>query len=374
MTATTLGGGSGAADVAGVRSNAIVRAVPLLLALGLLLAAPAVLSDFRLNLLGKFLCYAILAVGIDLAWGYAGMLSLGHGVWFGIGGYALAMNMKIAAARDLGDPLPDFMTWTGLKALPWFWQPFESPWFAVLIVLVLPGVLAYLLGQLVFRSRVKGAYFSIITQALALAVSILIIGKQEYSGGTNGLTSFTTLFGLSLKSVATQHVLYYSTVVVLVAAYLLGRWVTGSPFGRLMLAVRDDEERVRFAGYSVSTVKAFVFALSASLAGVAGALYAPQVGIISPANIDVVPSIEFVLFAAVGGRGTLIGPIIGALLVGGARSALSENMPATWLYLYGGLFVGSVLLFPSGIVGLWHSLRDRFQARRTRFEGASDGQ
>jgi urea transport system permease protein len=311
-------------------------------------------------LLGKFLCYAILAIGIDLAWGYTGMLSLGHGVWFGIGGYALAMHLKLAAARDLGDGIPDFMTWTGLKALPWFWQPFEQVWFALAVVLVLPGLLAFLLGLLVFRSRVKGAYFSIITQALALSVSIFIIGKQEYSGGTNGLTSFTSLLGQSLARESTQAALYYLTVALLVAAFVLARWVTRSPFGRLMLAIRDDEDRVRFAGYNVGLAKALVFGLSAAFAGVAGALYAPQVGIISPANIDIVPSIEFVLFVAVGGRGTLIGPLVGALLVGGARSTLSESFPDTWLYLYGALFVGAVVLFPGGIVGLLRQLGDRW--------------
>ncbi len=338
-------------------------ALPLLIALAVLLLAPTVVSDFRLNLLGKFLCFAILAIGVDLAWGYTGMLSLGHGVWFGIGGYALAMHMKIAAAHDLGDALPDFMTWTGLKTLPWFWQPFQSPWVAIVVVLIAPGLLAFLLGLLVFRSRVKGAYFSIITQALALAVSIFIIGRQEYSGGTNGLTSFTSLFGMSLGKPETQRLLYYATVATLVGAYLFARWMTRSPFGRLMLAIRDDEDRVRFAGYNVGLVKAVVFAVAAGLTGIAGALYAPQVGIISPANIDIVPSIEFVLFVAVGGRGTLVGPILGALLVGGSRSALSENLPDTWLYLYGSLFVGAVVLFPGGVIGLLESGRERLRGR-----------
>lgn len=373
-------------DIAGL----LRRWAPLVVGLGLLVIAPSLLSEFRLNLLGKFLCYAILAIGIDLAWGYTGMLSLGHGVWFGIGGYALAMHMKIGAASELGDPLPDFMVWTGLTSLPWFWQPFEHAWVTLIVVLVAPALLAYLLGLLVFRSRIKGAYFSIITQALALSVSILIIGKQEFTGGTNGLTSFTSLLGNNLSRTETQQLLYYVTVATLVTAFLLARWITRSPFGRLMVAVRDDEERVRFAGHNVAVVKATVFALSALLAGVAGALYAPQVGIISPANIDIVPSIEFVLFVAVGGRGTVIGPIIGALLVGVARSSLSENFPDTWLYLYGALFIGAVVLFPGGVVGVlrqlseggpWRSWRSKappageFEDRRTlepEMEGAAD--
>ncbi|MFA7295587.1 MAG: urea ABC transporter permease subunit UrtC [Dehalococcoidia bacterium] len=348
-----------AAGMWGAAMRALMPALVLVVLLGFV--APMVLSDFRLNLLGKLMCYAILAIGVDLIWGYTGMLSLGHGVWFGLGGYALAMHMKIVAAADLGDPLPDFMTWTGLKVLPWFWAPFAHSWFALIAVVALPGLVAFLVGLLVFRSRVKGAYFSIITQALALSLSILLIGKQEYTGGMNGLTSFTTLYGLNLTSPATQHLLYYVTVAVLALTYLGARWVVTSPFGRLMIAIRDDEERVRFAGYNVGFVKALVFSLSAMTAGVAGALFATQVGIISPADVAIVPSIEFVLLVAVGGRATVIGPVIGALLVGGARSGLSENFPATWQYFYGVLFVGAVLLFPAGLVGVAVQLRERFR-------------
>lgn len=330
----------------------------------LALVAPLLLSEFRLNLLAKLMCYAIIAIGLDLAWGYTGMLSLGHGVWFGLGGYALAMNMKIVAARDLGDPLPDFMTWTGLTALPWFWAPFANSWFALAAVLVVPTVLAFLLALLVFRSRVKGAYFSIITQALALSLSILFIGKQEYTGGTNGLTSFTSVLGLPLVKPETAHLLYYVTVAALAVAFLAALWITRSPLGRLMVAIRDDEDRVRFAGYNVGLVKAAIFSVSAMMAGVAGALFAPQVGIISPADMAIVPSIEFVLLVAVGGRGTLIGPIIGALIVGAARSTLSENFPGTWQYFYGLLFVGAVLLFPAGIVGVVRDLGERLMRGR----------
>ncbi len=317
----------------------------------LVFVAPAVLSEFRLNLVGKLMCFAIIAVGLDLAWGYTGMLSLGHGVWFGLGGYAMAMNLKLVAAKDLGDPLPDFMVWTGLHTLPWFWVPFASPWFAVAAVLIVPGGLAFLLGLLIFRSRVKGAYFSIITQALALSVSILIIGKQEFTGGTNGLTSFTAVFGYSLNKPETMQLLYYATVAALVASFAVATWITRSPFGRLMIAIRDDEDRVRFAGYNVGVIKAVVFAVSAVMAAVAGALFAPQVGIISPADMAIVPSIEFVLLVAVGGRGSLIGPIVGALVVGWARTALSESFPATWQYFYGVLFISAVVWFPDGIVG-----------------------
>jgi urea transport system permease protein len=228
-----------------------------------------------------------------------------------------------------------------------------------------PGIVAFVFGLLIFRSRVKGAYFSIITQALALSLSIMIIGKQEWTGGTNGLTSYTTLFGLNLTNPATQHTMYYATVVALLVIYLISKWIVSSPFGRLMVAVRDDEDRVRFAGYNVGVVKAIVFAISAMFAGVAGALFATQVGIISPADIAIVPSIEFVLLVAVGGRGTLLGPILGALLVGGARSALSENFPASWQFFYGALFVGAVLLFPAGIVGVAQQQWKRWRGTST---------
>lgn len=322
--------------------------IPILLIGIALLLAPAFLSDFRLNLLAKFLCFAILAIGIDLAWGYTGMLSLGHGVWFGLGGYAMGMYLKM---EDANGRLPDFMNWSGLTAVPWFWKPFAHPWFALPAAVIGPGILAFLVGYLVFRSRVKGAYFSIITQALALILSIFFVGQQQYTGGTNGLTNFSTLFGFRLAERATQDALYLVTVTTLLAVMLFATWLTRAPLGNLLIAIRDDEDRARFSGHNVTLIKAGVFALSAVLAGIAGALYVPQVGIISPANMGIVPSIEFVLLVAVGGRATITGAVIGAIVVSWARSLLSENYPDTWLYFFGALFIGSVLLFPAGIVG-----------------------
>ncbi|MBM4414979.1 MAG: urea ABC transporter permease subunit UrtC [Chloroflexi bacterium] len=345
-------------------AQGLLPVVVLAVVLGVI--APMVLSDFRLSLLGKFMCFAMIAIGLDLIWGYTGMLSLGHGVWFGLGGYALAMHMKIVAAQELGDPIPDFMTWSGIHALPFFWKPFVSLPVSLAAVVLVPGILAFCFGLLVFRSRVKGAYFSIITQALALSLSIMIVGKQEWTGGTNGLTSYTSLFGMNLMSPATQHTLYYATVIALLVIYLAAKWIVSSPFGRVMIAIRDDEDRVRFTGYNVGVVKAIVFAISAMFAGVAGALFATQVGIISPADIAIVPSIEFVLLVAVGGRGTLLGPIIGALLVGGARSALSENFPASWQFFYGALFVGAVLLFPAGLVGVVQQQWKRWRGKSSK--------
>ncbi len=332
------------------------EAAPFVIAAVLLfVVAPSFLSDFRQNLLAKFLCYAILAIGIDLIWGYTGILSLGHGVWFGLGGYAMAMYMKLQAS---GDSIPDFMNWSGLESLPWFWAPFRHAWFALPMVMAGPGVLAFVLGYLVFRSRVKGAYFAIVTQALALIMSIFFVGQQKYTGGTNGLTNFDELFGMPLADEATQHTLYYITAGLVLVVYAAALWMTRSPFGRLLVAVRDDEDRVRFAGYNVGLIKALVFAVSAAMAGLAGALFVPQVGIISPANLGIVPSIEFVLLVAVGGRGSLMGAVIGAVVVSWTKSTLSESYPDTWSYFYGALFVGAVVLFPAGIVGFARRMRD----------------
>lgn len=337
------------------------EAAPFVIAAVLLfIVAPTILSDFRLNLLAKFLCYAILAVGIDLMWGYTGMLSLGHGVWFGLGGYAMAMFLKLEAS---GESLPDFMGWSGLQSLPWFWEPFRHAWFALPMALFVPGLLGFLLGYLIFRSRVKGAYFSIVTQALALIMGIFFVGQQQYTGGTNGITNYNTMFGMNLNNQSTQDILYDATAALLIVVMLVATWMTRSPFGRLMVAIRDDEDRVRFAGYNVAFIKALVFAVSSAIAGLAGALFVPQVGIISPANLGIVPSIEFVLLVAVGGRATIIGAVIGAVIVGWARSTLSEGYPDTWLYFYGALFVGAVVLFPAGIVGGWRRLQCEFTFR-----------
>ena len=329
----------------------------------LIFVLPSFVSEFRLNLLGKLFAFAIIAIGLDLLWGYGGMLSLGQGVFFGLGGYAMAMFMKLEAQDGT---LPDFMTWSGLDSLPWFWQPFEHWWFAIPIAVIGPGILAFFLGYMVFRSRVKGVYFSILTQALALILSTFFIGQQPYTGGTNGITNLTTLFGEPLILAETQQLLYSVTVMVMLAMYLLAWGITRSRFGRLLVALRDDEERVRFTGYNVALIKSVVFAISCAMAGVAGALFVPQVGIISPANMAIVPSIEMVIWVAVGGRGTLVGAIVGAVTVGLARSYLSEEFPEIWLYFLGGLFVGSVILFPNGIVG---SLRQGLEWVVARLSG-----
>jgi urea transport system permease protein len=314
----------------------------------MIVVLPLVLSEFRLALLAKFLTFAIVALAIDLAWGYTGMLSLGHGVFFGLGAYALAMHMKLDAAKD---GLPDFMGWSGLRELPGFWVPFESGAFALLMALVLPAVLAAVLGLVMFRARVQGVYFSIMTQAMALIATLLFVGQQPYTGGTNGMTNFSTLFGFPLIETSVQITLYAITVVLLGLTYLALRFLTRSRAGAILVAVRDQEDRLRFFGYDPATIKVGVFALSAMIAGMAGALFVPQVGIISPANMGIVPSIEMVIWVAVGGRGTLIGPIVGTLVVNSAKSGLSESFPDFWQYFLGAMFIGAVVLFPYGIVG-----------------------
>lgn len=315
-----------------------------------LLLVPLYLSEFRLNLLGKFLTFAIVAIGLDLIWGYGGMLSLGQGLFFGLGAYAFAMYLKLEAG---GGRLPDFMVWSGITELPWFWKPFASPYFAIAMAIIIPMIVASVLGFFVFRSRIQGVYFAIITQALSLIVSISLIGQQPYTGGTNGITNLSTIFGYSLAEQQTQVALYLVTVVVLGLVYIFARVLTRSRFGRLLVATRDDEARVRFLGYDPAIVKTTTFALSAMIAGIGGALFVPQVGIISPSSLDVVPSIMMVIWVAVGGRGTLVGAVIGALLVSAGQSAFSEQFPNIWQYFLGALFVGVVLLFPQGVVGTY---------------------
>ncbi|MHB0977061.1 MAG: urea ABC transporter permease subunit UrtC [Candidatus Aquicultorales bacterium] len=322
-----------------------------------LLFAPVYLSDFRLSLLGKYLTFAILALGLDLIWGYSGILSLGQGLFFGLGGYAFAMYLKLETSPGV----PDFMSWSGLSALPWFWKPFGNVWFAVTMVIAIPVLLATILGFLTFRNRIKGVYFSILTQALTLIFAILFVGQQPYTGGTNGITNLKTIFGYSLAEPSVQRVLYLVTVACLGLAYFFCRWLVGGRFGRILMAIRDGENRLRFSGYNPVPYKIFVFAVAAGLAGLAGALFVPQVGIISPAMMGIVPSIEMAVWVAIGGRGTLVGAIIGAVLVNAAKSGLSESYPDIWLFFLGALFISVVLLFPDGIVGLYGKAKQRLR-------------
>jgi urea transport system permease protein len=315
--------------------------------------SPLHVTDFTLNLFGKFLAYAILALGLDLLWGYAGVLSLGHGVFFGLGAYAMGMHLmlEIGAKSVYQSALPDFMVWNRVTELPLFWKPFYSGAFTLAAVILVPALFGFAFGYLAFRSRIRGVYFSIITQALALSAWLVFNRNEMNLGGTNGLADFKTIFGYALNQPVTQRALYTVTAVVLVAAYLLCRWITASRAGKVLIAIRDSETRALFSGYSPARYKLFVFVVSAALAGVAGALYVPQVGIITPARIGVLPSIEMVVWVAAGGRGTLVGAVAGAVGVNWMQSWLTTSYPDLWLLFLGGLFMGVVLFFPDGLAG-----------------------
>ncbi|RAK15191.1 urea ABC transporter membrane protein /amino acid/amide ABC transporter membrane protein 2 (HAAT family) [Anoxybacillus vitaminiphilus] len=327
-----------------------------------LFTAPFYLTEFRLSLLGKFLCFAIIAVGISLIWGYTGILSLGHGVYFGLGAYCMAMYLKLEDSRG---HLPDFMEWSGVEKLPWFWKPFENPLFAIFSAIIIPVLLAAFLSYFTFKNRIKGVYFSLLSQAVVVVFVTLFIGKQEWTGGTNGLTNFSTVFGFSLSSPLTQIVIYLLTVLLLCFIFIFSRWLTRSRFGRVLIAIRDSENRVRFLGFNTTTYKVFVYSLSAAFAGLAGVMFVLQVGLISPAMMGIIPSIEMVLWVAVGGRNSLIGAIIGAIATNSAKSFFSENYPDIWLLFLGGLFISIVMFLPNGLAGLYESFVQR-KGRRER--------
>jgi len=342
-----------------LKEAAIVGAIALIL----ILLIPGILPDARLNQLGRFLALAIAALGIDLIWGYTGLLSLGHGVFFAIGGYAFAMHLKLQIPPTASSQLPEFMSLYGVTELPWFWQPFYSFPFSVVAIFLIPAILGGLLGYLVFRNRIRGVYFSILTQAATIVFFNFFNGQQKLINGTNGLTDFKTLFGATVNGRDTQYIFYILTILFLVATYALCRWLTSGRFGRLLLAIRDDEVRLRFSGYNPTGYKVLVFAISAGLAGIAGALFTVQTGIISPKAMDIAFSIEMVIWVAVGGRATLSGAILGALLVNFGKSFLSEQFPEVWLFFQGALFLIVVTVLPDGLVG-WLQNHDFEHIRR----------
>lgn len=345
-----------------------ITGVVLLIVLPLLNVLPSedswfYISDFSLNRFGKFLAFAILALGLDLIWGYTGILSLGHGVFFGLGAYCIGMHLMLSIGSEsvYGSALPDFMVWNQVKELPLFWKPFSSFPVAVLGAILVPTAFALVFGFLAFRSRIRGVYFAIITQALALSAWLVFNRNETNLGGTNGLTDFKTLLGFRLSEPSTQRGLYILTVLCLGGSYLLCRWIITSRAGRVLVAIRDSEQRVLFSGYSPANYKLFVFVVSAALAGLAGMLYVPQVGIITPAQIGVLPSLEMVIWVAVGGRATLAGAILGAVGVNFARSILTNHFPTLWPFVLGGLFIAVVLLFPDGLVGMGQRVRQSFR-------------
>ena len=332
------------------------RRWPLLILWVLIIAAivavPSVLPVFRLNLLGRFLALAIVALGIDLIWGFTGLLSLGQGIFFALGGYVAAMYLQLNSSGDLPNGIPEFFSLYGVDRLPAFWQPFHSPWFTLVAIWLVPAVLAAVLGNLVFRNRIKGVYFSILTQAALLVFFNFFNGQQKLINGTNGLkTDVTELFGQMVGSSEMQRGFFWVTAVMVILAWLSVRWVVRGRFGDVLIAIRDDEPRLRFAGYNPTLFKTIVFAIAGGLAGIGGALYTVQSGIVSPQYMTVPFSIEMVIWVAVGGRGTLVGAILGAVFINYAKSLVSEAMPQSWLFIQGGLFILVVTALPEGVIG-----------------------
>ncbi|MGE6739949.1 urea ABC transporter permease subunit UrtC [Allorhizobium pseudoryzae] len=341
----------------------IVAAVAILLAVAVLVPASNLLLSpdsalhiptYAMALMGKYLCYALLALALDLVWGYCGILSLGHGAFFALGGYAMGMYLmrQIGSRGVYGDPvLPDFMVFLNWKELPWFWHGFDMFWFAMLMVLVVPGLLAFIFGWFAFRSRVNGVYLSIITQAMTYALMLAFFRNDMGFGGNNGLTDYKDILGFSVQADGTRAVLFALSAIMLSLCLVLASAITRSKFGKVLVGVRDAESRVRFLGFRVENIKLFTFVVSAMMAGIAGALFVPQVGIINPGEFAPANSIEVVVWTAVGGRGTLIGPIIGAVLVNGGKSFFTGAFPEFWLYALGALFICVTLFMPKGIVG-----------------------
>jgi urea transport system permease protein len=334
-----------------------------LLVLTLLLAVvlPLALDIFRLNLVGKYLTYAFVAIGLVMVWGYGGVLSLGQGVFFGLGGYAMAMFLKLEASDPISTRIqstpgiPDFMDWNQITALPAFWVPFKSLPLALIAVIAVPTLLAWIVSFAMFKRRVGGVYFAIITQAVALILTVLIIGQQGYTGGVNGMTDLKTMWGWDTRTDSAKYILYYACVALLIASMLLCRWIQKSKAGTLLLAMRDKEDRVRFSGYDVANFRIFTFCLAAALSGIGGAMFSLQVGFMSPSFVGIVPSIEMVIFAAVGGRMSLVGAVYGTLLVNAGKTYFSETFPELWLFLMAALFIGVTMAFPMGLAGLWES-------------------
>ena len=331
----------------------------------ILVVFPLFLDLFRLNLVGKYLTYAFVAVGLVLLWGYGGILSLGQGVFFGLGGYCMAMFLKLEASSPENTAIqstpgiPDFMDWNQITELPWFWEPFSSFGFTLLAILVIPALFAFIIGVAMFKRRVGGVYFAIITQAIALILTVLIVGQQGYTGGINGITDLRTLNGWDIRDDSAKYILYFVNAFLLLACVVLVRYLMTGKFGRLLLAMKDKEDRVRFSGYDVSNFKIFIFCVAAMISAIGGAMFTLQVGFMSPSFVGIVPSIEMVIFAAVGGRMSVIGAVYGALFVSFGKTFFSESMPEVWLYLMGALFIAVVMFFPNGLAGVYDKYKGK---------------
>ena len=342
-----------------------------ILAVLLLAVLPFSLDIFRLGLAAKYLCLAFCAVGIVLIWGYGGILSLGQGVFFGLGSYMMAMFLKLEAtgadssaqalSSFFGSNLPDFMVWNSVEELPLWWEPFHHVWFTIPAILIVPPVFAFLLAYAAFRKRVGGVYFSIVTLSLSAILAIVIIGQQGVTGGVNGINDFRTFLGINLDTDQAKRWMYYITAVLLLLCVLTGTFILRSRLGKVLVAIRDREDRVRFSGYDPALFKAFIFAVAALFSSIGGAMFSIQVGLASPSLVGIVPSIEMVIYAAVGGRLSLIGAVYGAVLVGSAKTFFSENFVEYWMYFIGGLFVFTVMFLPDGLGGLIDRIRGRRQ-------------
>jgi urea transport system permease protein len=331
----------------------------LLLAIFLVVVLPLTLDVFRLNLVAKYLTYAFVALGLVVCWGYGGILSLGQGVFFGLGGYCMAMFLKLEASSVANTKIqstpgiPDFMDWNQITALPLFWKPFSSLTFTIAAIILVPGIFAWIIGTAMFKRRVGGTYFAIITQAVAAILTILIVGQQGYTGGINGMTDLRTLKGWDIRPDHAKVVLYFFEVGCLFACIMIAQFVRHSKLGRILVAMREKEDRVRFSGYSVANFKIFAFCIAAVFAAIGGAMFALNVGFMSPSFVGIVPSIEMVIYTAVGGRLSILGAVYGTLLVNFAKTSLSETFPELWLFGLGGLFIAVVLAFPNGLAGIW---------------------
>lgn len=337
--------------------------------------APLLISSYELSLLGRFLALSILAMGIMLIWGEGGILSLGQGVFFGLGGYALALHLKLEGLNIANGDMPDFMVWSGVSTLPYFWYPFASPWFSLACVVLIPGIVAAAFSWLVFRRRIGGVYFALITQALALAFSTLLISQQAYTGGFNGLTDYSTFDGYDITSNFAAEVIYWITFILVTAVFFFLRWLLSTRWGVMLRATRDGENRVRFLGHNPLPYKVGAFTVAGILAGIGGALFTLHAGVVSPALVGVVPSIEMVVWVALGGRNVLWGAIAGTLLVNFAKDQISSALPSLWLYGLGALFILAVSFLPAGIAGLFKpgSPEERVARRflsRTKLETA----
>ena len=355
----------GATPKQGWIAIAIAAAITLVLlpALHLLVppGSPFHVSAYVITLVGKIMCYAIVAVAMDLIWGYTGILSLGHGLFFALGGYAFGMYLMRQIGRDgsYKSDLPDFMVFLDWKQLPWYWTGSDSFLWVLFLVLTVPALVALIFGFFAFRSRIKGVYFSIITQAMVFAAMLFFFRNETGFGGNNGFTDFKRILGYSITAPETRVALFALTAATLLATLVLGRYLVTSKLGRVLAAIRDAESRVMFIGYNPLHYKLFIWTLSAMLCGIAGALYVPQVGIINPGEMSPANSIEIAIWVAVGGRATLIGPVIGAFIVNLAKSFFTMAFPEYWLFFLGALFVGVTLWLPDGVVGLWRKLREK---------------